>query len=269
VPDLAPPTPLGSERLDAIARSVALDGASIVVGRLDTGDPWSTCDPDRLIYPASMIKVPLVAACLLEISSGRFGTGDRIPIAESNMTANDGESPLVPGYDATVEELMRLAITRSDNVATNELFDLVGRQRATLLAVGTLGLSQTRFARKLSGSEPLIDDPEWDGVHRNAHTARDAATLFAQVDAAAFPGAGFLRGCLGDQVWNDKLSLGLEPGDRFAHKTGDTDEVTHDGGLLYLPNGRRYVIVAYAALPSNQLHNARFGQFMRELRALL
>ncbi len=258
----------GSDWLADLASDAGLERPSIVVGRLDVPEAWHNLNPNRATYPASMIKTPLVAACLLEIAAGRFSLNDRITIVEANMTANDADSPLVPGYAATVNELMRLAIDRSDNVATNQLFDLVGRERATDLARG-LGLEHTRFSRKVSGSEPLIHDPEWDGSQRNAHPAGDAALLFAKIDADGFAGAAVLRGYLWAQVWNDKLSLGLSPGDGFAHKTGDTDEVTHDGGILSTPDGKRYVLVAYAEMPSNEGNNAAFGRFMRALRAHL
>ncbi len=49
-------------------------------------------------------------------------------------------------------------LTRSDNVATNVLIDVVGRARATAFAERT-GLGATAVRRKLSGALPLIDDP--------------------------------------------------------------------------------------------------------------
>ena len=70
-------------------------------------------------------------------------------------------------------------------------------------------------------------------------------------------------------MWNTKLSAGLEPGDRFAHKTGDTDDSSHDGGILELARGGRYVIVAYSELASNDETDARFAAFMRRLRPML
>ncbi|HEY3677031.1 MAG TPA: serine hydrolase, partial [Candidatus Tumulicola sp.] len=242
---------------------------SIVLTPLLPAGPGSTVDSERAVYPASMIKVPLAATCLLEAAAGRFSTTGRVQISTANMTANDAESPLVPGYIASVDQLIRLAIERSDNVATNQLLDLVGRERATELAAERLGLANTQFSRKLSGSEPLIDDPGWDGVHRNAHPAADAAALFVRIDAGDFEGASVLRECLLRQHWNDKLSAGLEAGDTFAHKTGDTDEVTHDAGILSTREGRRYVLVVYAAMPSSPENNARFGPFMHAMRALL
>jgi beta-lactamase class A len=260
---------LDAETLAAAAAGAGLTAASLVVLPLGPGDGTVSLNPARALYPASMIKVPLVAVVLADIAAGRLAGDDPVEIDESNMTANDAASPLVPGYRARVDEVMHLAISRSDNVATNVLFDLAGRERATGIAREQFGLGQTLFARKLSGSDPLIHDPGWDGVSRNEHPASDAAQLFAAIARDQIPLAGRLREMLAAQSWNEKLSLGLLPGDRFLHKTGDTSEVTHDGGILLGARGERCVVVAYTGLASTEEHNARFAPFMREIRARL
>jgi hypothetical protein len=71
------------------------------------------------------------------------------------------------------------------------------------------------------------------------------------------------------QRWNDKLSRGWRPGDVFAHKTGETDEVSHDGGILTLPGGRRFVIVVYTEMGSSPAADGRLGEFAKRLRPLL
>lgn len=251
--------------LASICRAASFAPASVVVESLDPPAGMVALDPYRPFYPASMIKVPLAAAVLA--LGGRLDDGHTVTLA--NMTANDAESPLEPGYRATQRELLERAISRSDNVATNLLFDVAGRERATALARDRFGLRETAFHRKLSGSEPLIEDPQWDGVHRNTHPAGDAARLLAAIARDAVPHAALLREMLAAQYWNDKLSLGLRPGDRFAHKTGDTSDVTHDGGILTTAEGRRYVVVAYLGLASSPEHNARFGDLMRALRERL
>jgi len=82
-------------------------------------------------------------------------------------------------------------------------------------------------------------------------------------------GIAVLRDILAISWWDVKLNGGLAPGDTFAHKTGDTDEVSHDGGILELPSGARFIIVVYTALPSSPENDARFGRFMRALRPQL
>jgi beta-lactamase class A len=262
---------LTHRRLEAIVSDTGLRPASVVIAPVDGAGPAISLEPERPLYPASMIKVPLVAALLDAVAEGSLPLSleTRIDVTPENMTANDGESPLQLGYSGTLHELMHLAITRSDNVATNVLFDVAGRERATDIAQQRLGLNATAFHRKLSGSEPLIDDPQWDGVHRNTHPTADAARLFDAIAGDRIARAGLLREMLAAQEWNEKLSAGLRETDRFLHKTGDTDEVTHDGGILLTGEGRSYVVVAYTGLPSNPEHNARFAPFMRAVRELL
>lgn len=253
--------------VEKLLASVGLAGASLIVEPLSEAPPGA---PLRMqahaeIYPASMVKTPLAAAVLWEAAQGRLSLDDRCEVTAANMTANDAASPLAPGYAATVGELIDLALTRSDNVATNLLFDVVGRSRATEIAQRELGLPSTAFHRKLSGADPLIEDPAWDGVHRNAHPPADAARLFGAIARRTIPYAEELEAILERQAWNDKLSAGLRPGDRFAHKTGDTSTVTHDGGILTTAEGRRYVLVVYTQLSSSAEHDAGFAALMREL----
>ncbi len=213
-----------------------------------------------------MIKVPLVAAALILGERGEIASGPH-PIDPGNLTANDGPSPLIAGYAGTLEELCTLAIVRSDNVATNQLFDLAGRERATALVRAELGLIDTGLRRKLSGGHPLLRDPAQFG--RNTHPASDAATLMCAIANGSFPGANFLFSLLERQEWNTKLSAGIDAGDYFAHKTGDTEEASHDGGILVTADGERFVVIVYSATASCEATDARFGALMRALRSSL
>ena len=252
--------------LARLAKESELERPAFVVERLGDGTAWAY-RPQRPLYPASMIKVPLVAAALLLSAEGAIDESAPVVIDPANLTANDGPSPLVAGYQAGFDELLSLAIVRSDNVATNQLFDLCGRERASSIVREKLSLCDTGFRRKLSGDHPLLRDPEQTG--RNTHPAADAARLFRAIARDSFPGAARLRRYLERQEWNAKLSAGLEPGDRFAHKTGDTETVSHDGGILTTTEGERHVVVVYSASGSSREVDARFAALMRKIRAAL
>jgi beta-lactamase class A len=257
---------IAAEDLAALAGDAGLLPGTIVLLPLDGAGPPAVHDPDRPIYPASMIKTPLAIAALAAVAAGNARLDEPIATRAANMTFNDAPSPLEPGYRATLEELLGLMLRFSDNVATNVLFDRLGREAASH-AIAALGFPGTAFRRKLSGSLPLIDDPEATG--RNTHPAVEAAALFARIAIGAVPGAERVHALLHEQYWNDKLSAGLAPGDRFAHKTGDTDEVSHDGGILELAGGPRYVLVVYTERASDAATDARFAAFMRAARPLL
>lgn len=252
--------------LEELALAAGLGSASAVVEELDPSGAVRFSVALRSharVYPASMIKLPIamVLARLCEFRA--FAWTDEVRIDAANLTTNDAPSPFIEGYVAELGELTRAMLSASDNVATNVLIDVVGRETLTQ-ACTAFGLTATVVARKLSGSLPLIDDPVATG--RNAHPAADAAMLLRILARDAGRAPGLVWDALAAQIWNDKLSRGLAPGDRFAHKTGDTDEVSHDGGILIVPGGRRFTIVVYTELPSNPETDARFAAFMRALR---
>ena len=250
------------------ATELGLSGPSVVLEPLEgTADVPVSLDPQAPLYPASMIKVPIAAALAVGYEEGRYAPTDRVRVEAGNVTTNDAESPFVLGYEGTLDEAARAMLSASDNVATNLLIDVLGRAWIGAVCREQLGLTATAVRRKLSGSLPLIDDAEATG--RNAHPAADAAKLFSAIARERAGRFGWIYDALAAQVWNDKVPAGLRLGDRFAHKTGDTDEVSHDGGILTLADGRAYVLVVYSSLPSIPESDARIASFTRTLRDAL
>jgi beta-lactamase class A len=194
------------------------------------------------IYPASVIKVPIMAEAFRQYSASELRPDDRVVVSANNQTATSGPAPFVPGYVATASELVDLMIVHSDNVATNELFDVLRRERVTEY-MQALGLTTFLLGRKLSGSEPLIEDPEKIG--RNRLPAAEIGRLLTLIACDRIAGAGAQREILRRCADNDKLVPGLVQGDVFMHKTGETSDVSHDAGILVTADGKRFVIVLY------------------------
>ena len=257
---------LSDNDLSAVARESGIEEYSIVISPLDGAGPTLAVQTRLDLYPASMIKTPLAVAVAVAESARRLSWTEPLDVLPANMTFNDAPSPLSLGARATVEELVDLMLERSDNVATNMLIDRVGRVAASA-DLAALGFERTAIRRKVSGALPLLADP--DATGRNTHPAAEAAALFARIAHGNVAGATRIRHALERQYWNSKLPAGLEPDDRFAHKTGDTDEVSHDGGILTLASGERFVLVVYTALCSNAENDAKLRTFMRSLRKRL
>lgn len=252
--------------LGELATGAGLEGAAVHVRGVGPGAPAWRHDDGRWIYPASMIKVPVAVAAAAAVAEGRIAWTTPVRVDPANLTANDAPSPVIPGAVLSVEELVTAMLQRSDNVATNVLIDLVDRERATAALHG-LGFPGIAVRRKLSGALPLIADPAATG--RNSFPAAEAAALFAALAADRVPHAAALRRILASSCWDVRLSRGLEPGDAFAHKTGDTDAVSHDGGIVTFSTGRRWVVVVYTELTAAEENDVRFGAFMRALRPYL
>ncbi len=224
------------------------------------------------IYPASVIKIPIMTEAFCRIAEGSLSTEQTITIKASNQTATGEATPFVPGYRASVGELVELMITHSDNVATNELIDLLRREQVTQ-RMHHLGLKNFLLGRKLSGSDPLISDPEETG--RNRLAPADAGLLLQLIASDGVPRAAEQREILARCLDSEKLVAGLLPGDTFMHKTGETSTVSHDAGILQTANGNRYVVVLYCEIePSSQPSktvqvNNHMAQWMRSLREIL
>jgi beta-lactamase class A len=224
------------------------------------------------IYPASVIKVAVMAEAYHQYATGAIEPDQPVVVSGANQTTTAEPSPLVPGYRATVQELVELMISRSDNIATNQLLDVVRRENVTAY-MHELGLPTFLMGRKVSGSEPLIVDAETVG--RNRLPPEEIGWLLALIALDMVPGAADQRAILERCVHNEKLVPGLLPGDRFMHKTGETDEQSHDAGILATVHGRSFVTVLYTTpepLPdrSDARHiDPLLTLWMRGLRASL
>jgi beta-lactamase class A len=227
---------------------------------------------DANIYPASVIKVAVMTEAFHQYAAGTVTPEQTVIICSANQTTTAEVTPFVPGYRAAVQELVELMITRSDNIATNQLLDVLRRENVTAY-MRELGLSTFLMGRKVSGSEPLIVDLETVG--RNRLPPEEIGRLLALIARDQVPGAAAQRDILGRCVHNEKLVPGLAPGDRFMHKTGETDEQSHDAGILVTAQGRSYAIVLYTTpepLPdrSDARHvDPLMTAWMRAMRATL
>ncbi|GAC1388637.1 MAG: hypothetical protein NVSMB31_02980 [Vulcanimicrobiaceae bacterium] len=257
---------LTPEIVQAAAARAGLASPSIVIRQLEprvSPDRAIELDAHRAVYPASMIKLPIACAIYTLVERGLLDPQSTVEVTASNMTLNDKPSPFVPGYHARIAELVEFMLTRSDNVATNCLIDVGDRRRINDL-VAEMGSRSTRINRKLSGSDPRIADPQ--SLGENSHPAADFALLAEQLHFGRLPYARLLKEILFKQEWNDRLSRGLHQGDRFAHKTGDTSTVCHDGGILHLDSGQTLIVVVYTECPEDASNAKRFGDFATAIR---
>src|SRR5579862_9040616 len=105
---------LTDDLVSQAAAQAGLEPLAVVVRRLDAKARAVEIAPDAGFYPASMIKTPLAAAVLALVHDGEIRLDQPGAVTQANMTLNDKPSPLEPGYESTIAELLDLMITRSD-----------------------------------------------------------------------------------------------------------------------------------------------------------
>jgi beta-lactamase class A len=239
---------------DAIAaRVAATPGAIVAVSYRDlqTGESLDI-NSDSVFHAASTMKIPVMIEVLRRSQLGAFGLDQPVLLVNqfasladgspfSLNAADDGDTTLYGkvGERVTVRELLRRMITRSSNLATNELIELVSAQAVTEGAhkLGAIHISVLR------GVE---DQKAFDKGLINTTTSRDLAILLAAIENGTVlspSSSAEMREILLAQEFNEKIPAGLPPGTKVAHKTGEITAVSHDAAVIYPQNRKPYVLV--------------------------
>ena len=257
---LAPGSPdaSGNVGIDSLRASIGRRVAKVkdaVVGvayrDLETGDTLFL-NADDSFHAASTMKVPVMIELYRRVDARGLGLDQGILLVNQFGSIVDG-SPytLDSGSDSdssaygrigsrvTVRELIDRMITRSSNLATNALIELIGAGRANATA-HELG---ARNIRVLRGVE---DTKAFDAGLNNTTTARDLATLLNAIEAgtaASRASCNAMRDVLLRQEFNYEIPAGLPPGTKVAHKTGFITGVLHDAAIVYPGRRKPFVLV--------------------------
>ena len=238
----------------ALRDRIAASGAEVVgvyFRDLETGDSV-TIAADTRMHAASMMKVPVLIQLYRDRDAGRLSLDDSLTITRTFRSIVDG-SPYELNQDddsdstlyrrigerESIRNLAERMITWSSNLATNMLVELVaaGRVQATVRELGADSIAVLRGVEDIKAYRAGLN---------NTTTARDLGILFTAIargTAASDSSCREMADVLARQEFNEGIPAGLPPGTRVAHKTGWITGIRHDGGIVYLPDGRRYVLV--------------------------
>ncbi|MGH2565784.1 MAG: serine hydrolase, partial [Ginsengibacter sp.] len=190
------------------------------------------------IYPASVYKMYVAMEILRQVSNGDYSLSRQYTLHSPNNVDKEKEiaydpRPLLRGGDTvTINYLLDLMITRSDNSAANCLIDVATRDsiNKTIHAMGWYGSEVTRkfLSRKL-------EDPGYDTVRSTETCALHAADFMYKVytNQLINPWVSMqMKALLGRQLDTTKLSLGLPRNVMYFHKTGWWSIFTNDVGIV-------------------------------------
>ncbi len=240
-----------SSRIESVIASVP--GAQVAVAYVDSATGRSLYrNADSVYHAASTMKVPVMMELFRQAGAGGFSLDQPLLLVNEFRSIADG-SPftVTPEDDADtslyshlgsrvpVRDLLERMITRSSNLATNQLIALVGAESVTAMIRSLGGQHMT----VLRGVEDL---KAFDRGMNNVATARDLAILMSAIMQAR-PEIGMhsaeMLNILLAQEFNEKIPAGLPPGTRVAHKTGEITANSHDAAIVYPTNRKAYVLV--------------------------
>jgi beta-lactamase class A len=232
---------------------------------------------DHAFHPASTFKVHVMMEVFREAQEGLLSLEDRIPIINSftsladrskySLDVNDdAEQTLYPriGESETIHELTRLMIVRSSNLATNILLEKVGTKNVNDLiqALGIQGITVRR------GVE---DNAAFRLGMNNSATARgltQTMKLIAEKKVVPEEASEKMIEILLGQEFNESIPALLPKSVKVAHKTGWTDDVYHDTGIVY-PERRKPYVLSIMTKGFNENQATEAHQYMANISKMI
>lgn len=185
--------------------------------------------------PASMIKTLLLLTVLEQATRGDLSLQETHPLTESDKYVEgdriDGTGTLqfaAAGGVYTLEELLSLMVSLSDNVATNILFDRVGPEQIAGTA-GQLELRRTAFTRKMYDHR--------SSASLNRATAFELTRMLVALENREFLSADCRAKGVEMMLETADLRIGRYTGPNIgvANKVGTDSGLIGDMALLYFP----------------------------------
>lgn len=206
----------------------------------------------EMFHAASTMKTPVMVELFRKADAKAICLDDSIVVKNSFSSIVDG-SPYrmdlgddsddsmykIIGSRVTLRQLMYQMITVSSNLATNILIEVAnaGNVTATMRALGADSIQVLR------GVE---DGKAFTAGLNNRTNAFDLMVVFKALyegKAASQTACDEMINILSDQKFRELIPSQLPADVRVAHKTGSITGVEHDGGIITLPDGRRYILV--------------------------
>lgn len=211
-------------------------------------------------HAASTMKTPVLIEAYKQAASGKFSIDDSITVRNefksivdgspySLNSKDDSETDLYTkeGSKVKIYDLLYLMIIQSSNLATNLIIDLLGAKNVNQ-TMREMGANDIQVLRGVE------DTKAYRAGLNNTTTAYDQMIIFSKMaegTAVNKASSDAMIQILLDQKFNDKIPAKLPKNVKVAHKTGWITGVNHDAGIVFLPDGRKYVLV----LLSKELEN--------------
>jgi len=250
----APPRNLASPLDLQLASLASAARGRIGVAAVDLSSGRSiTVLGDQPFPLASTGKVAIVATFLDGVDQGRFHLYDQfplmIPVPSRKFTGEP--APVRPGQSLSAQELIELAITRSDNHAADALLAAIGGPQAVDRWLRHVGIGEMRLDRDIA---TLVRD---DGAVNPATTidVRDSTTPEAMVHllSGLYQGQWLspssrdvLMGAMSRCQTGLHRMHGAIPDEALeGHKTGTLANTSSDVGMIRTPDGHTIAVAIY------------------------
>lgn len=205
-----------------------------------------------VFHAASTMKTPVMIEVYKQAAQHKLALSDSITIKTEFKSIVDGSTYSLHatedsdtniykeiGTKRTLEALVYDMIIVSSNLATNMVIERVGAQSVTQ-TMRELGAKDIQVRRGVEDNKAFAQ-----GLN-NTVTAYDLMVIFEKIatgKAVSPKASNAMITTLLDQKFNDAIPGKLPKEVKVAHKTGAIAGIRHDSGIVFLPDGRKYVLV--------------------------
>ncbi len=238
------------QQLNSLMSQYPLVKPSLYVWEYDQGQ-YVDINANEIYPAASIIKLPVLVRMFKSIEANQFTIYDEMKMTEPYRSSGSGNLQYSQaGRSYTMDYLAKIMIQDSDNTSTNMIMSKLGGMDDVNIGLRDWGLSKTYVRTWL---------PDLGGTNKT--TAADIAKILYNLDNPGFLNINSREYIIDymSHVKNDRLiQAGLGEGALFIHKTGDIGTMLGDAGIVFAPNGKKYIVVILAKRPHNSYQGKEF-----------
>ena len=256
-----------------IKRDHELENLGIAFYDAETTVQWSY-NADHYFHAASTMKLAVLLGVFREVDRGELALDAPVHV-RNRFTSIVNQEPFMLdlGRDAdpdvyghlgktlTVRELAYWMITKSSNLATNLLVDVIGINTVQL-ALDELEIDGVRVLRGVEDQRAFAA-----GLNNEvtAHGLLKLLRLIADGKAYSQKSCDEMLDIMLDQQYRSGIPAGLPKAARVAHKTGNISTVHHDAGIVYLDGRKPYVLVILTQFTPEQGRGTAVADVSRDI----
>lgn len=213
---------------------------AVAVKNLATGDTF-THNADEVMQTASLIKLAVMIEAYRQADEKKVDLGKTLTLTKDDKVPGAGilTQHFSDGATFPLRDAVRLMIVYSDNTATNLVLDQIGIKSVNE-TTAALGCPETRVnAKVFKGSTTSVDPERTKKYSLGSTSANETLRLLELIHTGKAASAEACKAMLGHLEKNDDKEMlvrHLPAGTRAAHKTGATNQVRTDAGILYIPD---------------------------------
>ncbi len=216
---------------------------SIYVWEYENGK-YVDINSEELYSAASIIKLPVLVRLFKSIEANQMTIYDEMILTDYYQSSGSGDLQYAQtGRKYSLDQLAKTMIQDSDNTATNMIMSKIGGMDDVNIGLRDWGISKTYVRTWL---------PDLKGTNKT--TAKDIAKILYNLDNPGFLNINsreYIIDYLSHVKNNRLIAAGLGENALFLHKTGDIGTMLGDAGIVFAPNGKKYIVVILANRPYN------------------